>query len=471
MFNLSVKSGVFPNDWKLAKVSPIHKTGERNDANNYRPISVLPTIARIFEKLIYEQLYDYLCKNDILDSRQSGFRSLHSTVTALLDLTNQWCFNIDRGMISGVVFLDLKKAFDTVDHSLLLTKLEHVGVRGHSLEWFNSYLTNRYQFVYINGILSEQDMIKCGVPQGSILGPLLFLIYINDLSNITDFATTRMYADDTNMTFTACSVEGLRHEMNADIEKLIQWLCANKLTLNILKTEYMLIGSRQRIATVTESLDLSINGISLKKVNCSKCLGVELDEFLSWDSHITSVCKKVSSGIGVIKKIKPFIPSRSLINIYQSIVEPYFDYCSIVWNGISEGLAEKLQKLQNRAARIITGSHYMAPTKDMLEKLGWSNLKERRNKQKALMMFKIINGMTPVYLKDMFSKNIGTSCYNLRTSREDIALPRARTDYYRNSFAFTGAKIWNSLPNDLKCERSLESFKNKLKSLNLCIDF
>ena len=223
------------------------------------------------------------------------------------------------------------------------------------LEWFNSYPTNRYQFVYINGILLEQDMIKCGVPQGSILGPLLFLIYINDLSNITDFATTRMYADDANMTFTACSVEGLRHEMNADIEKLKQWLCANKLTLNILKTEYMLIGSRQRIATVTESLDLSINGISLNKVNCSKCLGVELDEFLSWDSHITSVCKKVSSGIGVIK---PFIPSRSLINIYQSIVEPYFDYCSIVWNNISEGLAEKFQKLQNRAARIIKGSHY-----------------------------------------------------------------------------------------------------------------
>ena len=235
-------------------------------------------------------------------------------------------------------------------------------MRGHSLEWFNSYLTNRSQFVYINGILSEQDMIKCGVPQGSILGPLLFLMYIDDLSNTTDFATARMYAEDTNMTLTACSVEGLRHEMNADIEKLKQRLCTNKLTLNILKTEYMLIGSRQRIVTVTESLDPSIQGISLEKVNCSKCLGVELDEFLSWDSHITSVCKNVSSGIGVIKKIKPFIPSRNLINIYQSMVEPYFNYCSIVWNGISKGLAEKLQKLQNRAARIITGSHYMAPT-------------------------------------------------------------------------------------------------------------
>ena len=326
LFNLSVKSGVFPVDWKLAKVSPIYKTGERIDPNNYRPISVLSTIARIFEKVIYEQLYDYLSRKNILDPRQSGFRSLHSTVTALLDLTNQWCFNIDRGLINGVLFLDLKKAFDSVDHNLLLIKLEYVGVRGQTLEWFKSYLSNRSQVVFINGVLSEHEQIKCGVPQGSVLGPLLFLIYINDLSSIIDFATTRMYADDTKLTFTACNIPELQEQMSIDIQCLKNRLIANKLTLNVIKTEFMLVGSRQRIATMTENMNTFLNEISLNRVNCSKCLGVEIDEFLTWDTHIASVSKKVSSGISIMKKIKPFIPISSLLNIYQSIVEPYFDF-------------------------------------------------------------------------------------------------------------------------------------------------
>ena len=470
LFNLSVKSGVFPVDWKLAKVSPIYKTGERIDPNNYRPISVLSTIARIFEKVIYEQLYDYLSRKNILDPRQSGFRSLHSTVTALLDLTNQWCFNIDRGLINGVLFLDLKKAFDTVDHNFLLIKLEYVGVRGQTLEWFKSYLSNRSQVVFINGVLSEHEQIKCGVPQGSILDPLLFLIYINDLSSIIDFATTRMYADDTNLTFTACNIPELQEQMSVDIQCLKNWLIANKLTLNVIKTEFMLVGSRQRIATMTENMNTFLNGISLNRVNCSKCLGVEIDEFLTWDTHIASVSKKVSSGISIMRKIKPFIPISSLLNIYQSIVEPYFDYCSIVWNGIGDNLADKLQKLQNRAARVITGADYLTPTNEILNKFGWSNLKERRNKQKALMMFEIVNGMTPRYLKDIFSARPGASVYNLRTSLDDIAIPRARTDYYRKSFAFTGAKIWNALPNNMKSELSFETFRNKLKSLDLSID-
>ena len=294
--------------------------------------------------------------------------------------------------------------------------------------------------MYTNGVLSEKAILNCGVPQGSILGPLLFLIYINDLTTIADYATVRMYADDTNMTFTACSIPELQHDMNMDLQFLQNWLIANRLTLNVLKTEFMLIGSRQRMATLTQELDLSINGISLKRVNSSKCLGIEIDEFLTWDAHIASISRKVSSGIGVLKKIKPFVPTFNLISVYQSIVEPYFDYCSIVWDDISDHLTDKLQILQNRAARVITGADYRMHISELLSKLGWSSLKEKRNKQKALMMFKIMNGMTPPYLQDIFTRNIRRSVYNLRISRHDLAYQLLKLITTRTALLILGQK-------------------------------
>lgn len=177
--SLYLTSGIFPDDRKCARVTPLFKQGERSDLNNYRPISVIPVIAKVFESIVYDQLYSFLTKEDVISKQQSGFRALHSTVTALLEATDSWAFNIDRGNVNAVVFLDLKKAFDTVDHEILLTKMNLYGVQGIALDWFNSYLTSRTQRCLVNGSLSQTCSLKCGVPQGTILGPLLFLIYIN----------------------------------------------------------------------------------------------------------------------------------------------------------------------------------------------------------------------------------------------------------------------------------------------------
>ena len=240
IFNRSIDTAIFPDEWKLAKVTPIHKKNEKNDPCNYRPISVIPTIAKVFERLIFNQVYEYFCTNDLLSKCQSGFRPLHSTVTALLEAVNEWTQNIDRGLINSVLFLDLAKAFDTVDHGILVENLALYGIRGTTLNWFKSYLNNRTQKCDLNGHLSSTRSLSCGVPQGTILGPLLFLIYINDLPNCLGTSSPRMYADDTNITYPGNSIHEIELNLNKELANVRDWLLANKLSLNAAKTEYML---------------------------------------------------------------------------------------------------------------------------------------------------------------------------------------------------------------------------------------
>lgn len=469
IFNLSLRLGVFPVDWKRAKVSPIYKSGEKSDSNNYRPISVISTIARIFERLIYVQLYSYLTDNNLLNSRQSGFRSLHSTVTSLLDLTNQWYFNIDCGLLNGVIFLDLKKAFDTVDHNILLTKLKYLGIKGHAHKWFESYLTSRSQKCYVNGTLSDEVPVICGVPQGSILGPLLFLIFINDLTCSLQHSKARMYADDTSLTFTACTIPELQKMMETDLYHIKQWLQCNKLSLNIMKTEYMIIGSRQRLSALEDfDLSLSVNGISLKKVQVTKCLGLEIDENITWHAQVNKVKKSVLRGLNTLRKIKPILDKDHLNQVYKSTIEPYFDYCSIIWDGIGQGLADQLQKLQNRAARIILAASYTKRSIMLLHELEWKNLIERRLNSKATMMFKISNNLVPQYLIDSFPNKANE--YNTRSGLKDFILPKIRTSYLLNSFAYSGPRLWNSLPMSAKECTTIDLFKKFLRNISLCND-
>ena len=467
IFNLSIATGVFPENWKTARVNPIFKSGEKNNRSNYRPISVLPFLARLFEKLIYNQLYDYLDKNKLLYSGQSGYRALHSTVTCLLSGTNDWHINIERGKFTGNIFIDLKKAFDTVDHAILIQKLSKYGIQGLELQWFKSYLSSRQQFTKVNGVESDIGSINCGVPQGSCLGPLLFLIYINDLPFALKNCKVTMYADDTSISYSSKSIEDLTETLNNELKCLKEWLQGNKLSLNVTKTQAMVIGSRPNLKKIGENTVGSpafvIDDSPVELVDSIKYLGVQVDQYLVWDEQIKSVQAKVSRSLGFLKYAKKFLPKTVLCKLYRGIVEPHFRYCCSVWGSCAEFRLVKLQKLQNRAARIITNSSYDAPAEALITELKWPTVRDMIRSETATTVYKSVNSLAPDYLSHLFVRNSERNCINLRNAETDLLVPFMKTSNGQKAFAFRGAKIWNDLSREAKQAPSLSSFKNRIK--------
>ena len=462
IFNHGLISNCFPDEWKMARLVPIHKKGPRDLIENYRPISILPVISKIMERILSEQIYQYLSDNSLLTEYQYGFRKMHSTVSALLDSTNSWYVNMDRKMFNLVVLLDLKKAFDTIDHSILLSKLELYGITGNALSMIRSYLSGRNKKCQLGDKMSTARRIECGIPQGSILGPLFFLIYINDLPQCLNHATARLFADDTNLTVAGVSIQEIESNMNRDLAHVNEWLLANKLSLNVVKTEFILIGSAQKLNSIVIQPNIEINQVKINQVGNATVLGVEIDDRLSWHSHIDKVAKKVTSGIKAIRKIRDLVDRETLISVYNVLINPHFDYCSEVWDTRGVGLSNTLQKLQNRAARVIMKFSNDIPGPEALNALGWENLVTRRAKTKAKTMYKVLNKLAPSPLEKLFEHKRNITQYNLRGSSTSLQLPQPQTEKLKKSFSYDGAKVWNSLSADVRGSATFTIFKTRL---------
>ena len=288
IFNSSLKSSKFTADWKPAWVTPIFNEGDKSDKSNYRPIPVLPVVSRLFEKLVFNQSYQYLDRNGLLSPNQSGFRRLHSTLTCLLKSTDDWFTGLDSGEMLGMVFVDLKTAFDTIDHRNLCDERKLHGVQQRELYWFKGYLSNRSQYCSVGGYDSNVGELEVGVPQRPCLGSLLFLIYINDLPKTTQ-GKVSMNADDSSLCHMSNDISKLEYESNEDLELLDNWLEGNKLSLNVAKTKSMLICTKSRrkiINSNDDELNLLIRDRELESVDVIKYLGEHVDHSLSWKDHL-----------------------------------------------------------------------------------------------------------------------------------------------------------------------------------------
>ena len=457
IINLSLAEGIFPDNLKLARVVPIYKSGDKKSVNNYRPISILTFFSKIFEKVLYTCVTNFMDAHEIISKQQFGFRKGHSTQQAVISLVNNITHSLDSGNIIVGVFIDLKKAFDTVDHKILLKKLYNYGIRGNVHRWFSSYLSGRTQYVTINNNKSKTLEIQCGVPQGSILGPLLFIIYVNDICNVSELLYNILYADDTSVLLEGKHLDVLVNTMNKELDLLHVWLKANKLSLNTQKTYFMVFHRARHKININ---NIMIENVLLKQVRSLKYLGLVIDDKLKWIDHIAHVKNKISRGIGIIGKAKPFLNKKCLCNLYYSFIYPYLIYCVEVWGNAIDTHLLPLCALQNKIVRIINCSHYKAPTNPIYYELSILPLKKVVTQRIALMMYKYSHGMLPRAMNELYTFNNEIHTYNTR-QRNLLHIPDGT---HTRNFQYRSILIWNELVNrGIDTKVSLVVYKKNIK--------
>lgn len=459
-FNDCLTSGIYPDCLKKAIVYPVFKGGDPKNPTNYRPISVLPAINKVFEKLLSARLSNFLDSTALLNPRQFGFRQGSSTEVAVLELVDDIAHSVDQKLIAGVVFLDLSKAFDTIDHLLLLKKLDAYGIRGVANDLLRSYLSDRQQKVMISGVGSDFRSVKCGVPQGSNLGPLLFLIYINDIAKLRIKGHPRLFADDTAITYKANSITELYAEMSNDLQLVTAFLENNLLSLNLRKTKLMVFGAREDHSVPHPVL--IVNGVTIEEVSSYKYLGIHIDNNLRWDYHIKQIVANCASLCGMLRKLSKFVPQHVLLKVYFAFIHSRYQYGITTWGSTYNTHLKDIQVQQNRCMKAIFKLEFLYPTN-----LLYSNpehtilpIQGLFTMRTCVIMFKILNNLNLHH-----NWNFSTALHQHHTRYAHL-LQRTgfRTEIGRKRFQNMGPHTYNQIPEELKHAQTVHQFKRSLIS-------
>jgi hypothetical protein len=474
VFNLSLRSGIFPDKLKMSRVIPIFKSGDSTIPDNYRPISLVNAFGKILEKIVALKLINHLDSNNLIYQKQFGFQKGLSTEHNLIHLVNYVSKAMNDNKFCVGIFLDIKKAFDVVPHDLLLKKLKRLGIKNNALSWFKSYLANRSQCVEINGRRSGPRKIKLSVMQGSVLGPLLFLCFINDLGNVSELFKL-LFADDTCALHSDKDFTNLINYANSELQKILTWFSANKLAVNVNKCKYIIFHNRGKVIPDTPRIIFNYNVTAanpdpglffpierVKGDATYKYLGVLLDENLNLNKHSEYICNKLSKALFCLTRVKTLLPNRSLVNLYFALFNSHLLYCVNILGSTSQKNINKIHKLQKKAIRIVKNAPYNAHTAGFFADLDILPFDKLIVYHRALFMHSIKYEYAPAsFTNTWLLNNERNLMYNLRNTAEFAIIP-PRFEGFKKYPLYCFPFIWNNL-DDVKLHRNRTTFKIELK--------
>jgi hypothetical protein len=443
LFNLIIAEKKLPLDWKVSIVTPLHKAGPKDDVSNYRPVSILSPLLRTFERCLAEQIKEHLTTIKFLSDSQFGFRRYHSTDTCLCKLTEDWRRARARGETVVAVSIDMSKAFDTIHVDGLMKSLESAGFDADSMELMKHYLTNRQQCTKINNCLSSQTEINYGVPQGSVLGPLLFTMYINEMSTVPLKSSIVQYADDTTIYFSSKSIETIRAVLQKDLDLVCSWLAANSLKVNGKKSQLMILA----LHTHHPTIDLTIESIPLTASKTMTILGFTLDNKLLMTEQIKVIRSKARKGLWALKMASKYLGKNTLKIMANGIVFSHLQYCDNVLAQASDSNLQKLQSCQDKAVRIIMHKDNLANPIPLRQDLGWLDLAGKQQVHLATLIWRCLNNEAPNSIKNLFCQFEQRRFTRLNVT---LKIPVVTKLFMQMTLAYRGAVFWNSLPTEIK---------------------